>query len=189
MNTVNYNCKVFYISDLHLQHEKILQMGRDMFSSIEEHDTTILENWKSVVGKDDVVYILGDITMKPDYKGLYEQLKPLPGHKHLIVGNHDHRWMDAGDKRVLHLFESIEQMAIINDNGRRVVLCHYPFAEWPLAYHGAYHVFGHIHNSRDLTYDIVCMQERALNACVDVTGFKPVTLDELIECNKVYKEL
>lgn len=187
-NKILYEKPVYYISDLHLQHENILRMGRDCFSSIEEHDQTIIENWKRKIKDDDVVYVLGDITTKVSFDGFRKLIVSLPGHKHLIVGNHDWRWMEKNENRqVLSQFESVNQLLTINDCGKRVTLCHYPLAEWPYYYNNGWHVFGHIHNSRGDAYSYMQLQDRALNACVDINNYEPCTIDELIKNNEMYK--
>ena len=50
-------------------------------------------------------------------------------------------------------------------------------------------VFGHIHNSTDMDFwSMIQGNPQILNAGVDVNGFQPVTLPELIENNKVFKQ-
>ena len=84
--------EVFMTSDLqlHFSHNNILKYCPDSrpFSSIEEMDEKIVENWNNKVTEHDFVYILGDISFgKPSYT--CEILKRLNGKKYLIMGNHD----------------------------------------------------------------------------------------------------
>lgn len=53
----------YYISDLHLFHNRILEKFNRPFSSVEEMHEVIINNWKNKVKDDDTVYILGDIGM------------------------------------------------------------------------------------------------------------------------------
>ena len=56
----------YYISDTHFGHENIIKHdannGCRQFSSIEEHDNLIIENWNRVVTPQDNIYILGDFS-------------------------------------------------------------------------------------------------------------------------------
>lgn len=43
-------------------------------------------------------------------------------------------------------------------------------------------LYGHIHNNTDAPYwPLLAEMDHALNAGVDVNGFRPVTLEELVE--------
>ena len=82
---------IFVISDTHFGHKNILTFlnedgsrVRD-FSSLEEMDELIVENWNKTVSDQDIVYHLGDV-----YFGAgHQHLKRLRGRKRLILGNHD----------------------------------------------------------------------------------------------------
>lgn len=52
----------YFISDLHFGHKNILKFDNRPFLNIEQHDKAIIENWNNVVGEDDDVYVLGDIS-------------------------------------------------------------------------------------------------------------------------------
>jgi ser/thr protein phosphatase len=85
---------LYAISDLHLSHNNTKPM--DIFDKIwYNHSTQILNNWNSVVGKDDYVLVPGDLTWgknlteaKPDL----DFISKLNGTKILIQGNHDYFW-------------------------------------------------------------------------------------------------
>ena len=82
--------KIFFTSDLHFQHNNILKFVKPRpFSSIEEHDEIIINNWNNTVKNEDTVYVLGDIALKYNPDLLTKQLSRLKGKKHLILGNHD----------------------------------------------------------------------------------------------------
>lgn len=54
--------KVFMISDTHFGDERILRYENRPFSSVEEMDKAISENWNQVVGEEDMVFHLGDVS-------------------------------------------------------------------------------------------------------------------------------
>ena len=63
--------KTFFTSDLHFGHNKDFLYKPRGFDNIEEHDDTVIENWNSVVSKDDTVYVY--IKSKPsDNKSIVE---------------------------------------------------------------------------------------------------------------------
>lgn len=74
--------KVFFTADTHFGSERTLTLSRRPFKTVEEMDETLINNWNSVVGKDDIVYHLGDF-------GNYEIVKRLNGKVTLIWGNYE----------------------------------------------------------------------------------------------------
>lgn len=77
----------FVTADLHLNHPKALSW-RPQFSSVEEMNESIIEQYNARVGKNDLVHLLGDICLghNQEAPGL---IKRLNGRKRLIIGNHD----------------------------------------------------------------------------------------------------
>lgn len=174
---------IFYISDLHFGHRNILNLANRPFKSIEDMQETIIKNWNSVVSDSDEVYIIGDVFFKMDEVAASAIIKSLNGKKHLIEGNHDREIVK--NKNLRDLFESISPYKKIHDNGRTVILCHYPILEWDGYFRGNYHVFGHIHNNFSSgAYPLLkenCEYfKNAFNAGVEVNNYFPQTLDQLI---------
>lgn len=83
--------------------------------------------------------------------------------------------------------DSVDKMLFVQDSGERIVLCHFPIAEWNGFHKGAYHIYGHIHNRKAGVYQYMRTLEKALNAGCMLNGYEPVTFRELIENNVVYK--
>lgn len=133
----------YYISDYHIGHLNALKFDSRPFETLDEMNETIIRNWNNTVGGDDEVYILGDYAWK-NGAGV-EVLKQLKGQKYLILGNHDR--VNAELKKE---FEWIKEMETIKDGDKYVVLCHYPIAHWRSADYGYIHLYGHIHQGRDL---------------------------------------
>lgn len=80
--------KIFVTSDLHLGHDKDFVVNDRGFTSIEDHDATIVSNWNNTVDESDEVYLLGDVMLKDVENGL-RLLSSLNGKIHIIRGNHD----------------------------------------------------------------------------------------------------
>lgn len=176
----------YYIADLHLGHSNIIRLCNRPFKDVDEMDEALIKNWNSVVTNNDDVYIIGDFCYKSGSHPV-EYLKKLNGKKHLIIGNHDGRILK--DPSCRKCFDSINEMLTINDNGKMVVLCHYPLAEWNGFFRNSIHIYGHIHNNtRNDTYKIVSKIPNAYNAGVDILNFTPQTLDNVINLNKEFNK-
>src|SRR5687767_6574594 len=77
---------IFYTADSHWFHK--LMVTRRGFSSVEEMNERLIENWNAVVKKGDRVYHLGDVSLgKPEPTA--EILGRLNGTIYLVRGNHD----------------------------------------------------------------------------------------------------
>lgn len=176
---------IYFTSDLHLGHKNILKLCNRPFSTIEEMDICLIENWNSRVTNNDTVYILGDLMFRNSVPP-EEYLSKLKGKKHLIRGNHDRDWMKKVD--IDKYFVSNENLSFISDGKHRITICHYPMMSWPHMSTNGYMIFGHIHQNTDAIYwPIIEQSELMLNAGVDINGYKPVTFDEMVENNVNHK--
>jgi calcineurin-like phosphoesterase family protein len=99
------------------------------------------------------VYILGDFCISKG-DAATRILDRLSGKKHLIVGNHD-KYLD-NKQFDRSWFRSIETYQEIRDNGRLVILSHYPVfcykGQYRMDQQGnplTYMLYGHVHNSHD----------------------------------------
>ena len=176
---------IYYIADLHLGHANVIKHDDRPFNSVEEMDNYLIDSWNSRVTDKDTVYIVGDFCYRssntPDY-----YLKQLKGHKILISGNHDHHLLK--NKVACSYFDDIQSIKVVNDNKRNIVLCHYPLAEWNGFFRDSYHIYGHIHNNKNQAYQFMKQFDNALNAGCMLNNYMPVTFDELVINNKLFKE-
>jgi len=174
---------IYYIADIHLGDQRVFDKCAKPFNDLQEYETEIVNRWNAKVRPDDTVYVLGDIA-EDNYLRSIDIIRILPGRKHLIVGNHDLAMLPRIKESCV--FETIDFMRMIEDNGRKVCLCHYPLMDWMEFSRGGYHVYGHIHNKtekNDPAYPQIkkyYADKLAYNAGVDVTDYEPVTLDEMI---------
>ena len=173
----------YYISDLHFGHENIIRLCNRPFKNVREMDETLIKNWNSVIKPEDEVYILGDLIFRAS-KAPADYFSKLNGKKYLIKGNHDkinYQWKPY--------FEWIKDYAEVEDNGRRVILSHYPMVEWNGFFRGSIHLFGHIHNNTENnSYKIMRNIDNAYNVGADIIEFTPQTLDNIIHYNKVFNK-
>ena len=176
----------YYISDLHIGHKNALAFDNRPFASLEEMTAAIIERWNGAVTRADDVYVLGDMFWNNNEA--LEVLPQLKGNVHLILGNHDRI-----NGQMSKYFVSVKPYDEIKDNGRNVVLCHYPIAHWRNADHGTIHLYGHIHQGRDnrpFEEYVALMKQREIpyecynvGAMLPHMNYTPRTLDEIISDN------
>ena len=51
---------VFFIADLHFNHKRIIEICNRPFKDIYNMNTSLINNWNSVVNREDTVFVLGD---------------------------------------------------------------------------------------------------------------------------------
>ena len=175
---------IFYYADSHFGHGNIIKLDGRPFTSVDEMDRMLIENYNKEVTDEDDVYIDGDLIYESNKSPQY-YLEQLKGKKHLVLGNHD-RWLFK-DPSIRKHFVEIDKTMFINDGNERVVISHCPFAEWEGYFRGVYHVYAHIHNNLNDTYYFMKTKERALNAGCMINNYKPVTLKELIANNNEFR--
>lgn len=170
---------IYFTADLHFGYPRVLEDANRPFSSIEEMDRTLIENWNARVTPADTVYVLGDVG---GYNTPFpaQQLSQLHGHMHLIRGNHDTGLIPQS--QFLQYFESVTDLLELDEEDTHLTLCHYP-----MVYNqGGYMLHGHLHNKKNELYELLQKLPRVLNVGVDVNDFAPVTLDTLIENNQIF---
>ena len=139
---------IFFTSDTHFGHSKIIDYCKRPFSSIEEHDKTLIQNWNNVVGQDDTVFHLGDFAYG-NSQFVSNIIKQLNGNIILIKGNHDLRNMNP---TLYNMFSDAVYQARILIDKQTVYLNHFPFLCFE---HGdinlykdnySIQLFGHVHS-------------------------------------------
>lgn len=80
--------EIFFTSDTHFGHGKSFLFEPRGFSSVEEMNEAIIENWNSIVHPEDMVFHLGDVILNNDGSGL-ACFKRLNGQINIVWGNHD----------------------------------------------------------------------------------------------------
>lgn len=146
---------VFFIGDTHFGHVLIASIRG--FSSIEEHDETLIENWNKVVRQKDVIYHLGDVCF-----GKPELLSRLKGYKKLILGNHDN------ERKLSSYFDRFYGATSIHG----WILTHIP-----VHYHQfqryEYNIHGHLHSHQ--------LGSQYINVCVEQTKLTPIAIEEILQ--------
>lgn len=78
---------IFFTADLHL-YDNVIAKYRG-FNSIQEYHDLLLKNWNDTVSDNDLVYIIGDISIEDGITASQLLALDYNGHKILVPGNHD----------------------------------------------------------------------------------------------------
>lgn len=165
--------EVFFISDLHFGHKKIIEFGKVTGTAYRSGDNwqenmhNIVVNWNRVVGKRDKVFVLGDVAFNQEG---FDALNELNGTKTLIRGNHDN-YFKTDDW--LKVFDSVEGLY----RYKEFWLSHAPIH--PLELRGKKNIHGHVHqhsirNTYTNEYDpnYICV-------CCEPLGETPISLKQI----------
>ncbi len=198
----------YYISDCHFFHERMnAAMDNRGFASLEEMHEYMINKWNTRVRPGDEVVILGDFSIGKGTE-TNEILARLNGRKFLIVGNHDKYLQDRKFNQSHFIW--IKDYWEAKDNGRKVILSHYPI----MCYKGQYRfgkdnnpitymLYGHVHN----TYDEIIVNDfiketrsrnrmikgseeeinipcQMINTFCMFSDYVPLTLDEWIKVDE-----
>lgn len=173
-----------YIGDLHFGHKAVIGFDHRPFEDVDEMDRVLITKWNGRVQKDDDVYIVGDFAFRNERPEEW-YLKQLKGRKHLIIGNHDNRLLN--NEKAMSYFDSVDKMRHVSDNGNQICICHFPIIEWNGFHKGHWHIYAHIHNRTDETFEFMIKRERALNAGCMINHYVPVSFNELVKNNREFQ--
>lgn len=146
---------IFFIADLHLNHANIIRYCNRPFASVGEMNRALVLNWNSVVGGNDIVFLVGDLAFG---SSPLRWLRILNGNIILIKGSHDRCGLPlayCGGLLVVHNPDHI-----------------------PSAWRG-WVVHGHKHNNDLLRYPLINPDKRTINVSAEVIGYKPISLEEI----------
>jgi calcineurin-like phosphoesterase family protein len=168
--------KNWVTSDLHFGHTNIMSFcpqSRARFrNDVKYMNEQMVKEWNDLIAPEDTVYILGDVAFLPAQKAA-EYMRRCNGSKILIEGNHDRKTLK--DPSFRNCFKEIHKYLDVQFNETKVVMFHYPIAEWDQMHRGAVHLHGHLHGG------ISGMERyRCVDVGMDATGMIAISMDEAI---------
>jgi len=157
--------RVWVTSDWHLGHAKLAKRRNEEAPWINEdnHEEAILDRYCQVVGKNDIVWFLGDVFWGTRW---VKDFSLLPGKKRLVLGNHDTEKSSPPFSLFTEMFEQIHGL----HKCRYAWLSHSPIH--PDNLRGKYNIHGHTH-----LYSVD--DPRYINVCLEKTDFYPVEYQSL----------
>ncbi len=184
--------KVYLTSDTHFHHQNIIKFCDRPFKDVEEMNYKLVESWNKKVPHDGLVFHLGDFAWGgyDNWKNIRDQLN---GEIVLIKGNHDIKNMSA--KAEEELFKFSAQQMLIEVEGRKIYLNHYPFLCYAGVYRDpkglVYQAYGHVHSGlgkkgQDIPR-LIHTYPMQYDVGVDNNNYEPISWAELNE--KIQKQL
>ena len=146
------NRKVWFMSDLHYNHQNILWINkktRGHFNEVGEMNQYILSELKEKVGPEDIVFDLGDLIWKETTAEIKTFSNLLPVRSYRVLGNHDGKNLGAWGKTWKGVYDLLDLIIKKDGEDIRLTLSHYPILDWNHRYRGAWNLHGHCHGGVD----------------------------------------
>ena len=145
--------KLWFMSDLHYNHENVIKFNRRPFENVKEMNWHIEQELITKVGPGDILFDMGDLFWKTDettMKNVISLASPKEWYK--ILGNHDN-YNVYRKSYIGTLFTLLSDILEINvdHEGRnyKLTLCHYPMISWNGKARGTLMIHGHCHGNID----------------------------------------
>lgn len=157
--------------------------------SVEMMDNAMIGHINSLVGKDDILWHLGDFAMAPKSakarSNYYQRCRAYRDRINcrainIVWGNHDR------PELIRDLFEKADKFFDIKINAQRLILCHYAMVVWPGSHRRSWQLYGHSHGGLETFLDNALPGHRSLDVGVDnaykLTGrYRPLTFAEIAD--------
>ena len=176
---------IFFTSDTHFWHNKICEYMNRPFKNVMKMNDAFVNNWNNVVGKDDIVFHLGDFSFG-EIDQIREIRNKLNGKIYLILGNHDRERYMKYKEEYDNMFVRCSREMFVTIGQQKIYMNHYPF----LCYSGCrkmkpvWQLFGHVHSNcyKEDTGDISrlasCFSTQ-YDVGVDLNNYTPITFEAL----------
>jgi len=152
-------------ADWHLGEDRFNLMQRP-FTDVQKHCDRIIENFNSVVGPDDLTYVLGDVLyQKADPVRFLPLIGKMNGKKILVRGNHDAPFSDEQFQPYFQEIHNDGSGIQLDINGTPCYLTHYPST----GMRQRFNLVGHVHGAWKV-------QLNCLNVGVDAHYLYPMSM-------------
>ena len=170
IETPSVDKKIFFISDLHLDHANIIEFTKRPFKNVTEMNETLVSNWNNTVSDKDTVYFLGDMAFGKGSRSADYWLTRLNGRIVFIEGNHE----DAG----LKTFYSKDKNVFLTYKGKEFLLTHDPALK-PKDWNG-WIIHGHHHNNQPDKFPLINKKNKTINVSAELAHYTPIEIDKLL---------
>jgi calcineurin-like phosphoesterase family protein len=159
---------IWFTSDTHFNAQRTLDLSKRPFNDLNEMNSTLVNNWNNVVGKNDIVFHLGDF-------GDYRFREFLNGEIILVKGNYERYYKEEFEKYKDYFKDYYEMtysicipktdsVYILNMSHEPHIIKNFKLNE------NNFNLFGHVHK--------LCMiKPYGLNVGTDCHNFTPINLE------------
>ena len=164
--------KRFVTSNLQLGRPSAIELYNRPFKDVDEMTQGLINSWNSVVGKDDLVYHLGNFAWDP--KTAQDAITQLNGNIWFVMGEHDDAINELWNKKMLPANCRVERQ-ILPLSLMQTTVSYWPLKDWPKKNEGFWSIIGH----PDPVYKSD-PKEMTINVSTDLWKFKPQELPKLV---------
>jgi calcineurin-like phosphoesterase family protein len=185
MSNLNFLPNIFFTSDYHAFHKKILILGKGRpFRDLDEHNSALVDRHNAVVKPNDLVYNLGDFAMSCGWDQAYAFRQRLMGLQHFTWGNHDRPPTGKVAWDMIRMrpdcFVEVEHSFVLDLRAygvkHPVTVGHFMMGTYTKSHRGAWNLYGHSHGQlpeepRWMSFDVG----------VDAWDFAPVSIEQVAQ--------
>lgn len=170
----------YFTSDLHFSHKNLILGTSEWsdksrcrpFNTIEDHDNTLIENINSIVNENDILIHAGDFAFGgklniPKFRNMIK-CKNI----YTCIGNHDQHLVDYYKS----LFTDVQYRFNFYFGKQHVIVDHYSLNVWENNNKNSWMLFGHSHQSLDVSN---C--GKTLDIGAEGHNYKPWTFEQIKE--------
>jgi len=158
---------VKFCADLHLGHKGV-ERFRPIFKNTTDHDEKITENVISSVGKNDDLWVLGDVCFNKESFHYFKDIVNSVRRVNVVLGNHDFERKSAPSIDDYLGCGNVNVFGMVKYKG--FWLTHCPVHDTELR--GRWNVHGHNH-------DVLVQDFRYINVSMEQINYKPVSLVDI----------
>lgn len=168
---------IYFTADLHCgPYNRRTMRDRGFCCDWQKHQDFVTETINANLHKSDILYIAGDLGWKDDYEGLKSFMQSLKCVKKVAVGNHDNK------KHLLQLkaegiLQDVKDAYCFIKYGTQFHITHYPLREWYGFFDNGIHLHGHTHGN-------LSSYLKSMDVGIDAIGYKPISMNEVIDLLK-----
>jgi calcineurin-like phosphoesterase family protein len=176
---------VFFTSDYHLYHAKILLLGKGRpFADVEEMHAAIADRHNAVVRPGDRVFNLGDFALKSTWEQAYAFRQRLTGQQHFLFGNHDNVAQEM-IRNVPNCFVRVwgdpdspgsYVLRLKGYDVPKIQIGHFAARTWTSSHKGSWNLYGHSHNQLPEEVNLL-----SFDVGVDCWNYAPVSIEEVAQ--------
>lgn len=192
---------IFFVSDMHLRHDRDFIWSRRGFQSVAEQDGTLVKRWNETCDENSLVFHLGDFIFNDADGKEFEKYANLLNYKrlYLLTGNHNSGQrqfyfrkvkealgtleaevypfkVDINSEKALVFLPTLIDIFVAN---QPITLCHYALRNFVSSGKGAWHLCGHSHGN-DEGINPACQERKVLDVGIENFG-GPIPFSKVVE--------